>query len=285
MPETVDNRPYFLRNFTVSTLGMVAFSPVVNAGAFIASRGMRDSVGPCQAMYDITDGWRKPSELLKGGKSTLFQLLVKNAVRNASWLKKAALEQAYPGASDYVIPVSAALTEFVLAPSVFRRARIQFTGKTLVEAGVGEQFSGALPGVLKVTAATTIYMRVKPYGDWFAEALNLPCNTAWGKLTSAAFTTVPLTILTHPLELVRFRMQRPVTDTSPRLGFFKTTLDILKASSGLLRTQGVTQALRFLLRGGPAAGTTNLLYTILFNEMVRIGEEEANAASSSRASP
>ncbi|MDF1678824.1 MAG: hypothetical protein P1U32_09045, partial [Legionellaceae bacterium] len=235
-----------------------------------------------QAMYDITDGWRQPSELLKGGKSTLFQLLVKNSVRNASWLKRAALEEAYPGASDYVIPASAAFTEFVLTPSVFRRARIQFTGQTLVEAGLGEQFSGALPGVLKVTATTTIYMRVKPHGDKFAEALNLPCNTVWGKFASAAFTTVPVTVLTHPLELVRFRMQRPVTDTSPRLGFFKTTSDVLAASSGLLRTQGVTQALRFLLRGCPAAGATNLLYTILFNEMVRIGEEEANAALSSR---
>ncbi|MCH9757078.1 MAG: MC/SLC25 family protein [Gammaproteobacteria bacterium] len=270
------NPIYFFRNLSVSTVTMLGLSPFLNACNFVSTRCITDETGPRAAMNAITNHWKNPRALLDGVKQTTQQQIMRSFVRNGIWFKKDALDKAFPEASKYIVPAFFAATEILLNPSMVKRTRIQAADKVLV--GRGDMFLGVLPGVLKVTVTTGVYVQVKPLVDDGMHACGINSDSVLGACTSALPISVPITLFAHPLERIRTQMQLP-SPSSHKLGFFEVAKDVLSQCKTLTQEQGLNHAMRFFLRGWQPALVATTGFTVAFNLMILAGKQEVEASS------
>ena len=264
-----------------SAIELGAMAPFFNALNAISNRCIAGDVTAHTAYVWLTRHGQKPWALMDGvGKAILLQTL-KNGARNAIWLKKSDLDEAFPNTSNYIIPAYFASSELLLNPLGVALTRT-YEGKPYPRT-FKPWFAGSIPGCLKLTATSAIYVHVKSPIDNLIHTFGINPNSTLGACLSAPLIATSITLLTHPFEHVRRTLQFAKNE---HLTFFGATRNLANTFIERIQEKGLQHALCFLLRGWAPALTGNIGYTLAFNLLIFIGANSTvPSASASAPSP
>jgi hypothetical protein len=263
-------------DLAISAATVGAMAPFFNAMNAISNRCIAGNVTAHTAYVRITRGGKNPWAVMHGFGKATAQQTIKSSARNALWFKKSEIDEAFPNASDYIIPAYFAASEMLLNPITVALTRTY--EKKPYPTTFTPWFGGALPGCLKITANSAIYVRVKPPMDNLMHACGINPNSASGACLSAPLIAMPVTLLTQPLELIR-RTQQFVANE--HLTFFGVTRMLANTTKLQIQQESVTHAIRFLLRGWAPALAGNITFTIAFNLMILIGAHPSEPSQKS----
>jgi hypothetical protein len=265
---------YFLKNISLTTGALASLSPLFNIGNAVSTRCMSDNTTPRQAARLITNNWKNPGAFFDGIALTTAHQVAKSLTRNGIWFKKAEIDEAFPGASKYVIPTFVGVTEIGVTPITVKLTRLYTKGKTPI--GLGEHFLGATPAAFKIAVTTAIYLQVKPCVDYVVNWTGVNADSMFGSFISALPISIPVTLFTHPFERVKRNMQFDTTSSfqNNKASFFGATCKVLVDCKLLAQEKGLKEAIGFAMRGWQPCLMNNIMFTIVFNIMILVGKQD-----------